>query len=250
MLEYQQGAWKSPGRGLACGDADTGPAKEVGHLDPRETASPADPALRVRRHPERGYYDRRTINAILDAGLICHVGVVRNDGPLVLPTLYVRRDDTLYLHGAPAATLLNGLPGPLAITVTCLDGLVLARSLYHHSLNYRSVMVRGPGREVTDEAEKLAALEALAQRVQPGRWRDARAPSPAELRATRVVAVSTEAASAKVRTGPPVDEAEDAGLPVWAGVVPVRQVTEAPVPAPDLDPAIPLPAYLVTARVL
>jgi nitroimidazol reductase NimA-like FMN-containing flavoprotein (pyridoxamine 5'-phosphate oxidase superfamily) len=194
-------------------------------------ASDLDPSLRVRRHPERGRYDRPSIDAILDAGLVAHVGLVREGQPVVLPTLYVRVGDWLYLHGAPAAGWLRQMARgtPVAVTVTLLDGLVLARSVYNHSLNYRSVQVLGRAEEVTEPEEKLTALEALVERVQPGRWGDARPPSPSELRATRVLRLRLDRASAKVREGPPVDDPDDLSRPVWAGVIPVRTVLGDPV---------------------
>jgi nitroimidazol reductase NimA-like FMN-containing flavoprotein (pyridoxamine 5'-phosphate oxidase superfamily) len=202
--------------------------------------------IRVRRHPERGHYDAETVYEILDAALICHVGLVRGEEPLVLPTLHVRFGDTVYLHGAVAAGMLKTMaPGvSVALTVTELNGLVLARSVYNHSLNYRSVLVLGKASEVLDPALKLKVLEKLVEKVQPGRWTDARQPSPTELRATRVIAVAIEAASAKIRTGPPVDDAEDMDLPVWAGVVPLETRRGTPEPDPVLSPQIRLPHYL------
>jgi len=202
--------------------------------------------LRVRRHPERGRYDRSSIDAVLDAGLIAHVAVVREGQPIVLPTLYVRRGDWLYLHGAPAATWLRNMAAgtPVAVTVTLLDGLVLARSVYNHSLNYRSVVVLGRPEAVNDREEKLAALQAMVERVQPGRWGDARPPSAAELRATRVLRLRLDRASAKVREGPPVDDAEDLSLPVWAGVLPVRTVVGEPVADTQGSMPVDQPGYL------
>ena len=202
--------------------------------------------LRVRRHPERGHYDRQTVDAILDAGLVCHVAIVRDGEPLVLPTLYVRHQEALYLHGAVAATLLRAPAGgtPVAIAVTLLDGIVFARSVYNHSLNYRSVVILGRASVVSDPEEKLTALRALADRVQPQRWGDAREPNPRELQATRVLRVPIDEASAKIRTGPPSDDPEDMSRPVWAGVLPIRLVAGAPIPDPVLSPEIPLPPYL------
>ena len=202
--------------------------------------------LRARRHPERGHYDRATVDGILDAGLTCHVAIVREGEPLILPTLYVRHGDALYLHGAPAATLLRtpGGSSPVAVGVTILDGIVLARSMYNHSLNYRSVVVLGTATAVTDPDEKLTALKALADRIQPGRWGDAREPNRSELQATRVLRVPLDEVSAKVRTGPPIDDDEDLSREVWAGVVPIRQVADSPIPDPALGEGIPLPLYL------
>lgn len=205
--------------------------------------------IRVRRHPERGHYDAETVNEILDAALICHVGFLRQQEPVVLPTLHVRVGQSLYLHGAVASGMLRLAAAgmPVCVTATELDGIVLARSVYNHSLNYRSVVVLGQAVEVTDSAKKLLVLEALVEKVQPGRWADARQPNPTELRATRLIEVPIEAASAKVRVGPPVDDEEDMGLPVWAGVVPLTATRGTPQPDPALAAGIALPAYLTGA---
>lgn len=199
------------------------------------------PALRIRRHPERGAYDRETINAILDEGLVGHLGLASEGQPFVLPMLYARRDDALYLHGAPASRLLGTLreKATVCFTVTLVDGLVLARSAFHHSLNYRSVVVLGAGRPVTDPGEKLAALEALVEHVLPGRSADARGPSEAELKVTDVIALDLSRASAKVRTGPPVDSSRDMGLPVWAGELPFGLQVGEPIPDPGCSVAEP-----------
>jgi|SRR5579875_2937935 len=203
--------------------------------------------IRVRRHPERGHYDAATVHDILDRSLVCHVGVMRGAEPVVLPTLYVRVDRTLYLHGAVAAGMLKSLARGVAVcvAVTELNGIVLARSVYNHSLNYRSAVVFGRATEVTDPDLKRRVLEALVEKVQPGRWADARTPTARELRATRVIAVPIEAASAKVRAGPPIDDPEDMALPVWAGVVPVEVRRGAPEPDPALRPDVGVPAYLM-----
>jgi nitroimidazol reductase NimA-like FMN-containing flavoprotein (pyridoxamine 5'-phosphate oxidase superfamily) len=189
---------------------------------------------KVRRHPERADYRRETIDAILDEGLVGHLGFTSVELPYVLPMLYVREGDTLYLHGAPASRLLGTLAGgvPCCFTVTLLDGLVLARSAFHHSLNYRSVVVPGEGRAVSDRDEQLAALEALVEHVLPGRSSDARGPSAAELQVTEVIALGLEQASAKIRTGPPVDNRADLSLPVWAGELPLRVAVGEPVADP------------------
>ena len=181
------------------------------------------PGAKVRRLAERGRYDRATIEAILDEGFVCHVGYAADAGPVVIPTAYARIGDRLYLHGAPAnATLRHASSGvPVCVTVTLVDGLVLARSAFHHSINYRSVVVHGTGTEVTDEEEKRAALAAVVEHIVPGRGADARPPTSSELRATRVVRVPLDEASAKVRTGGPKDDPEDLDLPVWAGQVPL-----------------------------
>jgi hypothetical protein len=207
--------------------------------------------IRVRRHPERGHYDAETVYPILDAGAVCHVGFIRDGHPVVLPTLHVRVDDHLYLHGAVASGLLKAMAKgvPVCVTVTELDGLVLARSVYNHSLNYRSVVVFGQAYEVTHPDEKLRALRSLVEKVQPGRWADARQPNATELRATRVVAIRIESASAKVRSGPPIDEAEDMDLPVWAGVIPVRAVRGEPEPDPALPAGVEIPPYIASGSV-
>jgi nitroimidazol reductase NimA-like FMN-containing flavoprotein (pyridoxamine 5'-phosphate oxidase superfamily) len=200
-------------------------------------AAPSE-RTRVRRHPERGRYDRETLDAILDEAFYCHVGFVREGQPYVLPTIHARVGDRLYLHGAAASAMLDGLAGgaPACVTVTLLDGLVLARSVYDHSMNYRSAVLLGRLTEVTDREEKLRALEAIVEHVVPGRSAEARGPSEAELKATRVLAMPIAEASAKVRTGPPKDSLEDMRLPIWAGVVPLALAALAPEP----DPAAPL----------
>jgi nitroimidazol reductase NimA-like FMN-containing flavoprotein (pyridoxamine 5'-phosphate oxidase superfamily) len=201
------------------------------------------PRTRVRRHPERGDYDEATIHAILDEGFLCHVGFVHDDQPYVIPTLYVRAGDTIYLHGSPVSRMLGTLAeGPaLCITVTHLDGLVLARSVFNHSANYRSVVVLGHGREVTDPAEKLESLHLLVEHVLPGRSIEAREPNAKELQTTMVIAVTIEEASAKVRTGPPSDAAADHSLDVWAGVLPFQVRAQEPIPDPQLTPGIAVP---------
>ena len=208
--------------------------------------TPPTARVRVRRLAERGRYDRAMIEAILDEGFVCHVGVVVDSGPVVIPTAYARIADRLYLHGAPAnATLGQASSGmPVCVTVTLVDGLVLARSAFHHSINYRSVVVYGTGTEVTDVEEKRAALAAVVEHIVPGRGADARPPTAAELRATRVVRVPLDEASAKIRTGGPKDDPEDLDLPVWAGQVPLRMVPSAPVADGDPATSPPTPRYL------
>ncbi len=173
----------------------------------------------VRRLPKRADYDRETVQAIVDASAICHVGFVVEGRPFVIPTIHARIGEVVYFHGAPASRMLKTIRdgASLCITVTHLDGLVLARSAFHHSMNYRSAMLFGTGRLVDDETEKWDALHAITEAVMPGRWDDARQPNPKEMAATLVVAMPIEYASAKVRTGPPGDDEEDYALPVWAG---------------------------------
>lgn len=198
-------------------------------------------ALRVRRLPERGRYDRETINTILDEALFCHVGFVSNGKPFVIPTLHARVDDVLYVHGSQASRMLRELRGgtEVCVTATILDGLVLARSVFNHSMNYRSVMVLGAA-EVVEGAEKLEALRAVADHVIPGRWEEARQPNAKELRATSVLRLPLDRASAKVRTGPPKDDKEDMDLPIWAGVLPLRLVpSEAVADARTGSPTVP-----------
>ena len=179
---------------------------------------------RVRRLPKRGEYDRARINEILDAGFVCHVGFVEDGQPFVLPTNYARWDDCIYIHGSAASRMLRalGAGAPLCLTVTLVDGLVLARSAFHHSVNYRSVVLLGQGRLVTDPAEKLEALHCITNHIVPGRWEEVRPPNEQELKATHVVALPLNEVSAKVRQGPPVDDEEDYALPVWAGWVPLE----------------------------
>jgi nitroimidazol reductase NimA-like FMN-containing flavoprotein (pyridoxamine 5'-phosphate oxidase superfamily) len=198
----------------------------------------------LRRLPERGHYDRGTVHSILDEGFICHVGFVVDGQPYALPTGYSRVGETLYLHGSSGSRL--GLrPGlDVCVTVTLLDGIVLARSVFHHSFQYRSVMVLGRTRLVTDPAEKDAALGALVEHFMPGRSADARPGSRRELAATAVLAVPLEEVSAKVRTGDPKDEEDDYGLPVWAGILPLTLTPGEPVPDSRLDPMIAVPPYV------
>jgi nitroimidazol reductase NimA-like FMN-containing flavoprotein (pyridoxamine 5'-phosphate oxidase superfamily) len=217
------------------------------------SATPSDVVVparsRVKRLPDRAAYDRATIDAILDEGYVAHVGIATPDErggvqPFVLPLAYVRRGDALIVHGSIASRALRRLAegASCCVTVTHLDGLVLARSAFHHSMNYRAAMVFGTGRPIEGAAEKTAALDALMDRIAPGRQREARPPSPAELKQTLVVEIAIEEASAKTRTGDPKDDAEDLALPVWAGVVPLRHTYGAPVPSADLASGIAVPA--------
>jgi uncharacterized protein len=194
---------------------------------------------RVRRHPERGDYDRGTIDAILDEALICHVGFVHERQPFVIPTIHARDGDTLYLHGSPGSRMLRSVKEgvDVCVTATLLDGLVLARSVYNHSMNYRSVVVLGRALEVVDTDEKLRAMRAVVEHVVPGRWQDARHPSDGELKGTTILAIALDEASAKIRTGPPIDDDADLALPVWAGVIPLGLVPSEPLA--DNDEAVP-----------
>ncbi|HWD45425.1 MAG TPA: pyridoxamine 5'-phosphate oxidase family protein [Actinomycetota bacterium] len=199
---------------------------------------------KLRRLPERGAYDRQTVHAILDEGFICHVGFVVDGQPFVIPTGYARVGDTIYLHGSSGSRL--GLrPGmDVCVTVTLLDGLVLARSAFHHSMNYRSVMAIGRTRGITDPEEKDAALAALVEHIVPGRSAEVRPGDRRELAATAVLALPLDEVSAKVRTGDPKDEDEDYDLPYWAGVLPLALEPGPPVPDPLLKPGIPVPPHV------
>jgi hypothetical protein len=184
---------------------------------------PTSDRTRVRRLPDRGRYDRETILGILDAAFVCHVGVVDGGTPVVIPTAFARVGDHVILHGSSKSRLMTVLSGgaPACVTVTHVDGLVMARSAFHHSINYRSVVVFGRAEAVTDDGEKTAALEAFMERVLPGRWREVRAPNLQELKATAVVRIPIDEASAKMRAGGPLDDAEDMAIDVWAGVIPL-----------------------------
>jgi nitroimidazol reductase NimA-like FMN-containing flavoprotein (pyridoxamine 5'-phosphate oxidase superfamily) len=201
---------------------------------------------RVRRIPKRGEYDKTTIYQIIDEALICHAGFVQDNQPFVIPTIHARLDDILLLHGAKASRLLKHVQegNPVCVTITLLDGLVLARSVFHNSMNYRSVVLFGSGRALDTEPEKLRALEALTEHLMPGRWRDARKPNQQELDATTVVAIPIESASAKIRTGPPLDDEEDYQLPIWAGVLPIQQQALTPLNDPRLLDDVALPEYM------
>jgi len=206
---------------------------------------PTTAQVAVRRHPERGAYDAATIHAILDEGFLCHVGFVDDEQPVVIPTLYARAGDILYLHGSPLSRMLRHVADglPLCVTVTLVDGLVLARSAFHHSINYRSVVILGRGRTVTDHGEKEGALRALVEHVVPGRSNDARGPDAQELKATTVVAVPFAEASAKARTGPPKDAPDDYELGVWAGEIPLRLQALEPIPDARLAVGVDAPEY-------
>lgn len=200
----------------------------------------------LKRLPKRAEYNRDRVYAILDEAFICHVGFVTDGKPVVIPTGYGRIGDVLYIHGSAASRMLRTLSEGIdvCVTVTLVDGLVLARSAFHHSFNYRSVVVFGKARVVTETAEKMAALRAFTEQVIPGRWDEAREPNESELKATTVLALPLQEASAKIRTGPPIDDEEDYALPVWAGVLPLRLVTSEPIDDEQLPPGITLPRYV------
>jgi uncharacterized protein len=216
----------------------------------RSHAAPSD-RTRVRRLPGRGVYDRPAIDRILDAALVAHLGFVDDGQPYVIPTLQARVGDEVYVHGSAASRTLRGLAGgiPACLTVTLLDGIVLARSVFEHSMNYRSVVVLGTATPVTDEDEKRSALEAFTDKLLPGRWSQARQPTRKELKATSVLRLPLDEASAKVRDGGPTDgDSPDAALDVWAGHLPLVVRPLDPVPDPTLRPGIPLPPGLVPYR--
>jgi nitroimidazol reductase NimA-like FMN-containing flavoprotein (pyridoxamine 5'-phosphate oxidase superfamily) len=195
---------------------------------------------RVRRKPDRAAYDRATIDAILDEALVAHLGFVHEGRPYVVPTLYARIGDAVYFHGSAASRAIRalGAGAPACLTVTLLDGLVLARSAAHHSVNYRSVVVLGAARPVEGLPERKAAVEAFTERLVPGRLREVRPPTLKEVKAIGVLALPLDEASAKIRTGPPLDDEEDYALPTWAGVVPIRTLAAAPLPDPRLTDGI------------
>jgi uncharacterized protein len=204
------------------------------------------PRTRVVREAHRGVYDRETVYTILDEGFLCHVGFVIDGQPFVIPTSYGRKDASLYIHGSAASRMLRQLKDsmPVCVTVTLLDGLVLARSVFNHSMNYRSVLILGKAVLVDDPEEKLAALHTLAEHILPGRWDDARQPNERELKQTSVLRVPIEEFSAKVRTGPPIDDEEDYSFPTWAGVLPLETKAGTPIDDPQLEPRREAPQYI------
>jgi nitroimidazol reductase NimA-like FMN-containing flavoprotein (pyridoxamine 5'-phosphate oxidase superfamily) len=205
-----------------------------------ETYTPTN-RTQVRRLPKRATYDKEQVHAILDEGYICHVGFVNDGQPFVIPTGYARFGDQLYIHGSAASRMLRsaGEGVNVCVTVTLVDGFVLARSVFHHSMNYRSVVVLGRARLVTDLEEKRAALRCFTNHIVAERWEEARQPTDQELKATSVLAVPLEEVSAKVRTGPPIDDEEDYSMPIWAGVVPIRGQVGEPLPDDRMLPGIP-----------
>jgi uncharacterized protein len=214
----------------------------------------------LQRLPQRGSHDRAVVDAILDEALYCHLGFTaprtplssRQDGqPFVLPTIHARVDDRVYVHGSAASRMLRALASgiPVCLTATLLDGLVLARSAFHHSMNYRSVVLLGTAQPVVEDDEKLVALRAIVEHVAPGRWAEVRPPNAKEMKATSVLRLPIDEGSAKVRTGPPVDDEEDYALPIWAGVVPLRLVASELGAEPRLDPSIePTPAVVAASQ--
>jgi uncharacterized protein len=191
----------------------------------------------VKRHPERGDYDRDVIDAILDEALMCHLGFVVDGQPFVIPTIHARDGDVLYIHGSPGSRMLRTAKTgvDICVTATLLDGLVLARSVYNHSMNYRSVVVLGRAHEVTDLDEKLRAMQCVVEHVVKGRWNDARQPNEGEIKGTTILSLPLDEASAKIRSGPPVDDEDDLALPVWAGIVPLRLEPSEPTAADGVD---------------
>jgi len=200
----------------------------------------------VKRLPKRGKYDAETVHKILDEAFVCHVGFVADGQPYVIPTNFGRVGDTLYLHGSAASRMLRTLSQgiPVCVTVTLVDGLVLARSAFHHSVNYRSVVILGTAKVVEDPNEKMEALRLFTEHIMKGRWDEIRWPNEQEMKGTTVLALPLEEVSAKVRLGGPVDDEEDYSLPVWAGVLPLNTTTAAPIPDTRLKAGTPVPNYI------
>ena len=214
------------------------------------TTFPQTSRTNLKRLPKRGHFDRDTVYAILDEGFICHIGFVVDGQPFVIPTGYARVDDNLFVHGSQASrmlrTLANGVDA--CVTVTLVDGLVLARSAFHHSINYRSVVVFGRATLVEDREEKDSALFAFSEQVIRGRWNDVREPTESELKQTTVLRLPLTEASAKVRTGPPIDDEEDYSMSTWAGVIPLRLVAGEPIADPRLPAGIDVPNYAINYK--
>ena len=210
-----------------------------------QNTSLQSPRTTVKRLAKRGEYGRETINGIIDEALIYHVGFVVDGSPVVIPTIHTRIGETLYFHGSAASRMLRSLRGGIdaCVTITVLDGLVMARSAFHHSMNYRSVVVMGKGREVVDREEKLRVLDALVEHVCAGRVRDARPPNETELRQTLVIAMPLTEASAKIRSGPAADEEEDYALPIWAWVIPLAVTPSSPIDDERLAAGVTVPEY-------
>jgi uncharacterized protein len=221
-----------------------GPATVVTMGTGNQQLSPSE-RTRVRRHAERARTDRGDLYAVLDAGMFCHLGVIMDGSPVVLPTAYGRAGDTLYIHGSSANRIIAAADGEeVCVTVTHVDGLVCARAVFTHSVNYRSAVIFGTARLVTDSAERLAGLRAVTEQVIPGRWDAVRAPSPKELAATAVLTVPLAEASVKIRTGPPHDETGDMESAAWAGVVPAAVIFGEPQPDPDRRSDVTVPGHI------
>ncbi len=203
---------------------------------------------KVKRVPQRGLYEKKDIYPILDEALVCQVGFLWDGYVTVIPTIHWRIGDHLYIHGSTASRMMEVLASgkEACITVTLVDGLVLARSVFHHSMNYRSVVVFGSGKVIESPEEKEKAMEEFVERIIPGRWSEARLPKPQEIKATTIIAFDLKEASAKIRTGDPVDDEEDYDLPVWAGVIPLQTEVKAPIADPRLSSKISLPEYVKT----
>ena len=214
-----------------------------------ESITPTE-RTRVVREPHRGAYDRETIYKILDEGLVCHVGFATDGQPYVIPTLFARVGDAVYFHGSAASRMLRGVSAGLSvcITVTLTDGIVLARSVFNHSMNYRSVVALGKATLVDAPEEKLLALRAFTEKILPGRWSDARQPNEKELNATSILRLPLTEFSAKIRSGPVEDDLADRELPIWAGIIPLQLVAGAPIRDEKCDPAIPIPGYAAHYR--
>jgi len=217
---------------------------------PVSNSSPASERTRVVREANRAVYDRDVIYKILDEAFVCHVGFAQNAQPFVIPTMFARIADALYFHGSAASRMLRGLSSglPVCITVTLTDGLVLARSVFNHSMNYRSVVALGNAVLIDDPIEKLQALRAFTEKLIPGRWNDARRPNEKELKATSILKLPLTEVSAKVRTGDVEDDADDYAFPVWAGVIPLRLVADSPIRDARCDASIPTPGYATHFR--
>lgn len=202
--------------------------------------------IKVRRMPERGFYNFKTIYDILDESVICNIGFISEGQPYVIPITFGRKDDEIFFHGAKGSRMLKVLKtgAEICVTITIVDGIVLARSAFHHSMNYRSVMIIGKADVITDLPPKTEALKNILEHIVPGRWNEAREPNLKELNATSVFKLKISEASAKIRTGPPIDEQEDLGIKIWAGVLPLRITAEQTIASPDLNENIPLPEYL------
>jgi uncharacterized protein len=210
-----------------------------------DTFAPTE-RTRVVREPQRAVYDREAIYKILDEGMVCHLGFAAEEQPYVIPTLYARIGDAIYFHGSAASRMLRGLSGgaSVCLTVTLTDGIVVARSIFNHSMNYRSVVALGKATIVDEPAEKLEALRAFSEKILPGRWEDARKPNAQELKATSILRLPLTEVSAKVRSGPPHDDAPDLPLPIWAGVIPLRMVADAPIREERCSTEILMPEYV------